>query len=379
MKTFSQKVIIFDLHGLQNSSKDRGVGQVTSNIATHLIDKKSKIKFIYSDLFDLNLKENSKLSKCEFIKFTYNKKISAKKNQALYEKKINSTNGDIYFATSYLDCLKDGTISIDPLKITKKKIILFHDAIPMHDQQLYLQDPIFKKKYFEKFNSLKFFDHIFTLSNFVKDDLKNLLKIDSYKITDIKGAVSENYIYQNIFHEKKNFIFFHGPIDFRKNIVGLIDGFLKSSASNQCILYLAGKSEKNFKKNLKKIFEKNSMFNKKVFFLGYISSKNIIKHLRECKLYIFPSLDEGFGLPLLEAMSAGAPCISSNRSSLPEILSIKKYLFNPGKTEEIADKIDEYFFSKKKLSKLNIECFNLSKKFSWKKSIKFLLKTINKI
>ena len=173
MNTFSQKVIIFDLHGLQNSSKDRGVGQVTSNIATHLIDKKSKIKFIYSDLFDLNLKENSKLSKCEFIKFTYNKKISAKKNQALYEKKINSTNGDIYFATSYLDCLNDGTISIDPLKIKKKKIILFHDAIPMHDQQIYLQDPIFKKKYLEKFNSLKFFDHIFTLSNFVKDDLKN--------------------------------------------------------------------------------------------------------------------------------------------------------------------------------------------------------------
>jgi glycosyltransferase involved in cell wall biosynthesis len=379
MNTFSQKVIIYDLQGMQNSSKNRGVGQVTSNIAIHLIDKKSKIKFIYSDLFDFNLKKNSKLSKYEFIKFTYNKKISAKKNQALYEKKINSIDGDIYFATSYLDCLKDGTISIDPAKIKKKKIILFHDAIPMHDQQLYLQDLIFKKNYLKKFNSLKFFDHIFTLSNFVKEDLKNLLKIESYKITDIKGAVSKNYICKKIFYKKKNFIFFHGPIDFRKNIVGLIDGFLKSKASSQSKLYLAGISEKNFEKNLKKNFEKNSSFNEKVFFLGYISSKNVIKYLRECKLYVFPSLDEGFGLPLLEAMSSGAPCISSNRSSLPEILSIKKYLFDPVKTQEITDKIDEYFFSKKKLTKLNMKCFYLSKNFSWNKSIKLLLKVINKI
>ena len=125
MSVFDQKVIIFDLQGLQNSSKNRGVGQVTTNLATYLINKKNKIKFIYSDLFDLNIKKNSQLLNYELIKFTYNKKISVQKNQSLYEKKINSINGDVYFVTSYLDCLRDGTISVDPLKIKKKKSYFF--------------------------------------------------------------------------------------------------------------------------------------------------------------------------------------------------------------------------------------------------------------
>ena len=248
----------------------------------------------------------------------------------------------------------------------------------MHDQQLYFQDPLFKKKYLEKFNSIKFFDYIFTLSNFVKDDLTNLVKIDPHKIANIKGAVTKNYKCKEIINKKKNFIFFHGPIDYRKNIFRLIDGFLKSRASHECKLYLAGMIDKNFEKNLKELFKKDNRFNEKIFFLGYISSKSIVRYLRECKLYVFPSLDEGFGLPLLEAMSSGAPCISSNRSSLPEILSIKKYLFDPTNVNAIADKIDEYFFSKKKLYRLNEDCIKLSKNFSWTKSINQIINIVNK-
>ena len=136
--------------------------------------------------------------------------------------------------------------------------------------------------------------------------------------------------------------------------------------------------DKNFEKNLKELFKKDNRFNEKIFFLGYISSKSIVRYLRECKLYVFPSLDEGFGLPLLEAMSSGAPCISSNRSSLPEILSIKKYLFDPTNVNAIADKIDEYFFSKKKLYRLNEDCIKLSKNFSWTKSINQIINIVNK-
>ena len=76
------------------------------------------------------------------------------------------------------------------------------------------------------------------------------------------------------------------------------------------------------------IFSYN-LLESQVILLGYVSDEDLVTLYRKCKLFIFPSLHEGFGLPVLEAMCCGAPVISSNSSSLPEIVGIKEAMFNP--------------------------------------------------
>ena len=76
-----------------------------------------------------------------------------------------------------------------------------------------------------------------------------------------------------------------------------------------------------------------------VVLTDYISDL-ALKHLYcACLAYIFPSLHEGFGLPVLEAMSCGAPVIASNRTSIPEVVGMDEALFNPTSPQSIADKM----------------------------------------
>ena len=89
-----------------------------------------------------------------------------------------------------------------------------------------------------------------------------------------------------------------------------------------------------------------SVFSKKhetapeyVVFLGYVSDTQLANLYRTCYLFVFPSLHEGFGLPVLEAMNCGAPVIASNLTSLPELIGNHNFLFDPYDAKDISSLI----------------------------------------
>ncbi|MER3570476.1 MAG: glycosyltransferase family 1 protein, partial [Patescibacteria group bacterium] len=116
-----------------------------------------------------------------------------------------------------------------------------------------------------------------------------------------------------------------------------------------------------------------------VKYLGYLPDEEIIKLYKSVDVFLYPSLYEGFGLPVIEAMACGCPVITSNTSSLPEITNDAAILVNPLNVNELAKAIINLIKDdslKIELSKKGIE---QAKKFSWEKSCQELFELVKKI
>jgi glycosyltransferase involved in cell wall biosynthesis len=102
-----------------------------------------------------------------------------------------------------------------------------------------------------------------------------------------------------------------------------------------------------------------------VLFTGYVPMEEIPLFMNGAEVFVFPSLYEGFGLPVLEAMSCGTPVISSNRSSIPEIVGSAAVLVDPTSIRDLADRIIELLKNpdeRRRLSRLGLE---QASRFSW--------------
>jgi glycosyltransferase involved in cell wall biosynthesis len=114
----------------------------------------------------------------------------------------------------------------------------------------------------------------------------------------------------------------------------------------------------------------------KIRSLGYVSDENITKLYLEADVFVYPSLYEGFGLPVVEAMAAGCPVITSNNSSLPEVSGDAAILVDPYNVDELADALISVLSNaqlKREMSKKGVE---QAQKFSWKTATDEILKAL---
>ena len=111
----------------------------------------------------------------------------------------------------------------------------------------------------------------------------------------------------------------------------------------------------------------------KVHLIGYVDAAELVALYNLAKIFVFPSLYEGFGIPPLEAMSCGCPVVTSNISSLPEVVGDAALLIDPYSTEEIAGAIGTLLANSELNQDLSRKGLRQATKFSWEKSAKKLL------
>lgn len=152
----------------------------------------------------------------------------------------------------------------------------------------------------------------------------------------------------------KPYLFFIGRLEPRKNIKGIIEAFLKFKAENssnelarQLKLVLMGEMTPYFLKLQNQLLNKAS-FKNDVLVLGYGTDLDALCYLLNSKALIFPSLSEGFGMPLVDAMVFQVPIITSNRGSMKEIVGREGFLADPCETAEICAKIKELLLLKER-------------------------------
>jgi glycosyltransferase involved in cell wall biosynthesis len=107
-------------------------------------------------------------------------------------------------------------------------------------------------------------------------------------------------------------------------------------------------------------------------YLGYVSNEELKFLYKNASLFIFPSFYEGFGIPPLEAMHCGCPVLSSNTSSLPEVLGDACAYCDPADTDDIAAKIDQLINNEQALHDLKIKGYGQAAKYSWENSARRL-------
>ena len=211
-------------------------------------------------------------------------------------------------------------------------------------------------------------DKLITVSNSVKLEIINKFKIPKHKIFKIySGSFLKHKIFNHKNKNKKKYLLFVGTIEPRKNIKNLILGFdlfYRNSLSSNIYLYIAGSKgwdNQNYTLLLEKLESKDY-----VKIITNPSDDKLRKLYKNCLAHINASYYEGFGLPIVEAMSYNKMSILSNISVYKEITRNKFIYFNPGDIDDISKKIN--FVIKNKIYKKKVS-FDFKRKYSWNNSV----------
>jgi glycosyltransferase involved in cell wall biosynthesis len=222
--------------------------------------------------------------------------------------------------------------------------------------------------------SRKSADTIITVSHHAKKDLIQYLSIPENKIRVTYEGAEDHFKkierntelfldFEKRFGLNKPFFFYLGGFDKRKNVPFLIDTILKMNRDDFQLVLAGGKKEELPDTLCEKL-------NHQILFADWLEDSEVIALYNEAQAFIYPSFYEGFGLQVCEAMSCHCPVITSNRSSLPEVIDNPDALFSPDDSTKLQTLITNILDDKDFRKKLKDHSIERIKSFSWKKLAK---------
>jgi glycosyltransferase involved in cell wall biosynthesis len=263
--------------------------------------------------------------------------------------------------------------SMCSLRSKTPTVMTCHDLVPLHfPEQIEKRHRGYLLKFLPKW--LQRADHLLSVSTFVKNDIAQTCGILPEKISAVYNGCradfhplseTEKKDVRDQFAGGSDFFFYAGAIHPRKNVHRLIrafDLFRKQNKSNAKLL-LAGR----FAWQTGEVLSawEAAAYKEEILFLGYVREGDLPRLTASALASVYVSISEGFGLPLLEAMSSGTPVITSNISCLPEIAGDAAMLVDPFSEEDIAaaltSMIREKDFREQLIQKGSRRC----KDFSW--------------
>lgn len=245
-----------------------------------------------------------------------------------------------------------------------------------------------KKKYAKILiqNAVSKSELIFTVSQFSKSEILKHTNAYPQNIEIVYCGVDELFFKDTKFNSNlelpQNYILYIGNIKPHKNLIVLLKAFatFPDELKVKYPLVFVGKQEGFITEdnNIQKFIKENNL-QKYITFTGYIADSEIPEIYRKASLFVFPSLYEGFGLPILEALASQTKVISTNVASLPEVGGEAVIYFNPNDYLELAEKIKSNIEDSSNNEFLLAQGKKQLEKFTWKKSIDNHLKAFNKL
>lgn len=223
-------------------------------------------------------------------------------------------------------------------------------------------------------------DAILTPSENTKADLISEYRINSEKINVLYPGITSSFQQEATDTSLKSkygitddYILFLGTLEPRKNIISLIEAYQSTSYSikDKYKLIIAGAQGWNNKNILQKIEQTNN-----VRYIGYIDSKDKPALFKQAELFVYPSLYEGFGFPVIESMSVNTPVVTSNRSSLSEIVKNSAYIVDPNDINSIKIGIESVLKDDKLRSSYQNKSKKILEEYNWKQTAQKFLNII---
>jgi glycosyltransferase involved in cell wall biosynthesis len=224
--------------------------------------------------------------------------------------------------------------------------------------------------------------HIIATSQNTRNDLMKYLNIPSDKMTVIYNGIDHNLFKPyDVKLLNKPYIIYAGSERPRKNLGRLFEAFarLKKEFPELKLAKAGayGRSEKYRRDTINKI--ESLGISQDVVFVDHIPDIDLAHYYSSAALLAFPSLYEGFGLPPLEAMACGCPAVTSNTSSLPEVVGEAGIMVNPYDTDGLAQAMRLVLTDDKLRDDMIRKGLEQSKKFSWEKTAEQTLEVYNKV
>lgn len=390
--------ILIDMQGAQSTgSRNRGIGRYTQSLVRSLILNKEAgddIILLFSSAFwecipnviqemDVDLSpEQIKIWHC-------NSSVSALDGNAV-AREVGELSREAYIATLSPDVVlvtslfegsgDDVVISVGRFISHVPTVVVLYDLIPYLNRSIYLSDLRIEAWYERKLQELRKADVLLAISEASRQDALSSLGVSGDEVVNISSAVegfSKQKIDSNIETLLRNkyaisgsFVLYTGGIDHRKNIEGLIEAFatLSREILHKTQLVIVCSVHQFIRERLLALASRLGLPANSIVLTGFVPEDDLVRLYNLCDLFVFPSLYEGFGLPVLEAMHCGAVVVGANTSSIPEVIGFSQALFDPSNKEAIADKIVEGLTDEAFRQAFKAHAVEQVKLFTWEES-----------
>ncbi len=388
--------IVIDLQGAQSESRHRGIGRHTDALVKAFAREAA-------GRHELWIATNANLGHIEVVRGAFDQLVSQDRivsfavpgqvaamhpanrqrtdaGELLRENFLRGLNPDIVWCSSLFEgWLDDSVTSIGRLPTSAAQAITLYDLIPLSDKQKHLGDPAVCSWYHRKLSQLQRADLLLAISEYAREEAIELLNIAPERTHTISSAAdsrfrplteAEKQRFSDSLELDKPFVLYVGGFDGRKNVELLVRAFadMPKDLRSRHTLVLGGKITSTQEAALRAIASSQGLGTKDVVFTRDLTDEDLVAMYNLCSLFVFPSLQEGFGLPVLEAMACGAPVLAANATSLPEVVGHPDMLFSPNNAVDLARKMVGVLRDPAMAEAFRTHGLGQAKTFSWESS-----------
>ncbi len=285
------------------------------------------------------------------------------------------------------------TSNTAPLYLSMPLVLTLHDIIYL--EKISLDQGTAYQKFgniYRKLNVPRIVPHakrILTVSDFEKERIQNYFKLDNQRVITAYNGVGSHFKRVLDQTELKNakakynlpdeFIFFLGNTDPKKNVKGVLQALsiLRKRNALPAPLVMLDINKDYLNKLATEIGDAEILNH--IHFTGYVPNKELPAIYSLANLFLYPSLRESFGIPLVEAMGCGVPVITSNTSSMPEIAVDAAILVDPFNPEAIATAVENLWADKELQNLLVNKGLERAKYFNWDANAALTLKIYEEV
>jgi glycosyltransferase involved in cell wall biosynthesis len=401
--------IVIDLQATQNDSSFRGVGRYCKSLAKEMasqaMQRGHEVLLLLSDRFPETIPGLVRdfAGICDASQFrTFRVAAGAVQGtvaenedrlraaEIAREDFIASLEPDFVHVSSLFEgSVDDAVVSVGRGSKRIRTAVTLYDIIPYVLSDIYITSDQFQRYYDSKIRSLREADLLLAISEHSKEDAIEHLGIDASRIVNISAGIDGEFrplgvddhdallARYGIRISTPFVLYVPGGFDPRKNFQNLFDAFSRLPRGEHQLV-IASNVRQHEREALFELAGRFGLSNTDLILTGYVPERDLISLYNLCRIHVFPSLYEGFGLPALEAMACGAPSIGSNTSSLPEVMGRVDALFDPRSAESIAVKMQQALTDEAFRLSLHQHAIAHARTFVWAKSAERALDAIER-
>ncbi|CAM4388570.1 glycosyltransferase family 4 protein [Paenibacillus alkaliterrae] len=340
-----------DMNFAQNDSVFEGIGNYTFSHITHLLDHPDVQLFYFQPNYSGLSSEDFKAELSRFI---------------------IQNDIDIFHFPSPMEMPFPEVIDYEQLPQVRFTAVVY-DIIPAVFPEVYLQNPVVKHRYFLQLAMLHKLDHLFSISDYTRNDLIRFGFSDE-KITTIGIGCEDFFVLTEggnraipFLPENKPYVLAFSPADFRKNARSLIQAFaqmVERAQDNDVQLVFVNHVPEHIREQMHSI-SADCGLSDRIHLIGRVSKSQLLQIYNRAIGIAFPTLYEGAGLPVLEAMQCAVPVLTSTTTSMPEMVGDAAILVDPHDVSSISKGLEALCFDVELRERLKRRASIQVQQFKW--------------
>ena len=400
--------IVIDMQGAQSESRFRGIGRYTMSFAQALVRNRGDHEIIlalnglFPDTIEPIRAAFDSLLPQENIRVWHapgpvrdcepGNEGRREVAEVIREAFLASLQPDIIHISSLFEGFRDDVVtSIGRFDQHTPVSVSLYDLIPLFNPENFLDsNPLYKKNYLSKFEYLKKASLYLAISDFTLQEcaahLPNVktqgINVSTAIETHFKPLSLEPEHRENLLRKfgiTRPFVFYTGGAEDHKNLPRLVQAFASLDTATRSKYQLVFGGRHHQQDILKGLACASNLKESDLVFTGYIEDEDLVRMYNACRLVAFPSWMEGFGLPVLEAMSCCKPVVCGNLTSLPEVIGLEEAMFDPFDVHAISATLSRGLEDEPFRSKLTNHGLERAKLFSWDATAKKALEGFERI